>query len=58
MLSEYDIDLLKKARKVISVVAEYNYGDSQNKSESNRLETILKKLDCLIERKAGKEKTA
>ena len=57
MLSEYDIDLLKKARELISTVSDYNFGDPDNKSESARLETILKKLDCLIDGNAGKEKT-
>ena len=41
---EYDLNKLEKARKLITEVYEFNYGDPSCKKETNRLFTILKKL--------------
>ena len=43
-IGEYDLKKLEKARKLITEVYEYNYGDPSCKKETNRLFTILKKL--------------
>ena len=50
-LEEYDINKLKKARKSVVEVYEYNYTPSS--SIAKKLETIIRKLDKLI----GEEKT-
>lgn len=47
-LTEYDLVQLKKARKEINQIYEYHYGDSRMRKELNRLETIIEKLDYLI----------
>ena len=47
-LSEYDYDLLIKARKLIENVYSYHYGDSYMCKEVKRLETILNKIDYLL----------
>lgn len=44
---EYDMNKLKKARKLLNEVYEYNY--STYKPEEKKLLTIIKKLDVLIE---------
>ena len=46
---EYDLNKLEKARKLITEVYEFNYGDPSCKKETNRLFTILKKLICVEE---------
>lgn len=48
-LSEYDINKLDDAKKIIQSVYEYNYGSPKCKTHIKRLETILKKLNELIE---------
>ena len=45
-LDEYDRTTLKEARQRIMVVYEYNYGAN---CVTRRLETIIKKIDYLIE---------
>lgn len=57
-LEKYDIEQLKKARKLVMEVFTYHYGDSYMKSEIKRLETIITKLDCLIDKAEGGGKTA
>ena len=47
-LGEYTINKLKAARRLIEEEYVYHYGDPALKSEINRLETILAKLDYLI----------
>ena len=47
-LSEYDYDLLTKARALIERVYGYHYGDSYMRKEIKRLETIIKKLDYIF----------
>ena len=46
-LDKYDTDKLKEARKLIYKVYEYNFKPSD--SLSKKLETILKKIDNIIE---------
>lgn len=45
-LDEYDKQKMKKARKIINEVYEYNYDGYS--PLNNKLETILKKIDKLI----------
>ena len=47
-LDKYDTDKLKDARKLIYQVYEYNF-KSRNDPLSKKLETILKKIDNIIE---------
>lgn len=49
-LDAYDKEKLEKARDLIQRVYEYHYGDSYMTSETKRLETILSKLEYLIEK--------
>lgn len=46
-LDEYDRRKLVKARKLITEVYEYNYGDSHLRKQVDRLETIIRKLEAL-----------
>ena len=52
-LDKYDTDKLKKAREIILQVYEYNFKTSDPLSA--RLETILKKIDLVIESYGEKE---
>ena len=47
-LDLYDINKLREARKIVYQVYEYNF-KSRYDSLSQKLETILKKIDNLIE---------
>ena len=51
--NEYDFEQFEKARKHLMEVLNYHYGDSYMRSEVNRLETIIKKLDYLIPSRKG-----
>ena len=46
-LDEYDREKLRNARNIINEVADYNYIPSS--SLSKRLDTILNKIDWLLE---------
>ena len=48
-LEEYDKQKLLEAKKLINIVYTYHYGDSYMRKEIKRLETILSKLDFLIQ---------
>lgn len=48
-LDEYDKEQLSKAKSLICKVYEYHYGDYCMRNEIKRLETILSKLDFLIQ---------
>ena len=48
-LGEYDKKKLKEARDIIEKVYCYHYGDSYMRKEITRLETILAKIDYLIQ---------
>lgn len=48
-LGEYDKQKLLEAREKILKVYEYHSGDSYMKKETKRLETIITKLDYLIQ---------
>lgn len=48
-LGEYDRDKLKNARRDILSVYEYHYGDSYMRKEIKRLETIISKIDYLLQ---------
>lgn len=50
MIDEYDKEKLKKALKIIEEVYNYNYGI---KPVSKRLETIMKKLEYIINKSEG-----
>lgn len=50
-LDLYDTDKLREARKLVYQVYEYNF-KSRNDPLSKKLETILKKLDNLIDKSA------
>ena len=45
-LDEYDVNKLKEAKRLVLEVYEYNYKPSD--PLSNKLNTVLKKLDALI----------
>lgn len=45
-LDEYDINKLKEAKRLVREVYEYNYKPSD--PLSNKLNTVLNKLDALI----------
>ena len=49
MLDEYDKLLLKEAKEKINKVYEYNYGAPCASKELKKLETIIRKLNLLIE---------
>ena len=44
---EYDLKKLQEARKMLTKVYEYNYGDPAMRAECNRLFTIIKKIKWL-----------
>ena len=44
-IDEYDRQTLREAKQRIMVVYKYNYGCN---SITKRIETILRKIDCLI----------
>lgn len=48
-LGEYDKEKLQEAKKLIEKVYEYHYGDSYMQKEIKRLETIIAKIDYLIQ---------
>lgn len=48
MFDEYDIELIKGARKVLNSVYEYNHGDAKLSKQVSRLATILNKIDALL----------
>lgn len=48
MFDEYDIELIKSARKVLNNVYEYNYGNTKLSNQVSRLATILNKIDALL----------
>lgn len=48
-LEEYDKQLLVEAKRLINIVYTYHYGDSYMRKEIKRLETILSKIDALIQ---------
>lgn len=48
-LEEYDKQKLLEAKRLINIVYTYHYGDSYMRKEIKRLETIMLKLDYLIE---------
>lgn len=50
-LDEYDIKQLQKAKAIIEKIYFYHYGDSYMQCEIKRLETILNKINFLIEKK-------
>ncbi len=49
---EFDLKALKGARKILASSFEYNYGDTRRREQVKRLETIINKLDALIEYQA------
>lgn len=46
-LDKYDKEQLEKAKQLLIKVYEYHYGDSYMKSEVNRLDTIIAKIEFL-----------
>ncbi|MCQ2078167.1 MAG: hypothetical protein MJZ20_14260 [Bacteroidaceae bacterium] len=52
-LDDYDVKLLKTAREMICAVYEYNHGDVKLQRQVGRLETILTRLDSLIQMENG-----
>lgn len=49
ILDDYDVRLLKSAREMICAVYEYHYGNAKMRCQVGRLETILTRLDSLIQ---------
>ena len=54
-LGEYDLNLLRQARALLEM-AQYEYGDPDYRQQMRRLETIIGKLDELIEYEAEEKK--
>lgn len=54
-IEEYDLQKLRKARRLIDEVYNYYYGFNPTRSQYKRLETILSKLDYLIESNERKD---
>lgn len=54
-LEEYDREKLQEARNLVLKVFEYYYGRNGDYQLSNRLATILRKIDFVLEEKEGKE---
>ena len=54
-LDEYDYQALREAKQRIMVVYNYHYGAPRSKGVVKRLETILGKLDQLIQAGEGDE---
>ena len=48
IFDEYDLNKLKKAKKLVTEVYEYNYGAPYTSKELKKLKTIICKLDILI----------
>lgn len=46
---EWDEGLLRTAMKNLEKVYEYNYGSPRMRSKLNRLQTIIRKLEILLE---------
>jgi hypothetical protein len=44
----YDLEHIEKAKQLITKVYEYHYGDSKMRGEVRRLETIIAKIDFLL----------
>lgn len=53
-LGEYDKRKLLEAREIIYKIYEYHSGDSYMQKETKRLETIIAKIDFLIQLAEGK----
>lgn len=47
-IGEYDKNLLQEAEDKVMRVYTYHYGDSKMRTPIRRLETILKKIDQLL----------
>lgn len=47
-LEAYDKTLLNEAKQRIMVVYNYHYGAPNSRSTVKKLETIIRKIDCLI----------
>ena len=45
----YDVEKLKEARAILEMIYEYNFGAASMNKLWKRLETIIRKLDELIE---------
>lgn len=56
ILEEYDLQQLQQAKKIITKVYEYHYGDSYMRKEIKRLETILSKIDFLLRSNSNENK--
>ena len=54
VFDEYDKSKLEKAKKLVTEVYEYNYGAPYSGKETKKLETIIRKLDLLIEKEGEK----
>ena len=54
MLGNYDFEKLKNARDIIMDIYNYNYGT--DRKLVNRLETILNKIDYIIDETEKKRK--
>ena len=47
VFGEYDLQQLEQAKKLLSKVYEYHYGDSYMRKELGRLKTVINKLEDL-----------
>ena len=54
-LEAYDREKLHEARNLVVEVFEYYYGRNGDYQLVNRLATILRKIDFVLEEKEGKE---
>lgn len=50
---EYDRNKLERAKKIITEVYESTYGALRSSKETKKLETIIRKLDSILQETTG-----
>ena len=50
---EYDRNKLERAKKLITEVYEFNYGAPRSSKETKKLETIIRKIDSILQETTG-----
>lgn len=53
VFDEYDRNKLERAKKLITEVYESNYGSPRSSKETKKLETIIQKIDSILQKAAG-----
>lgn len=50
---EYDRNKLERAKELITEVYEFNYGAPRFSEETKKLETIIRKIDSILQETTG-----